>query len=71
MDLAVALLLLTFVVSIGALMVFVWSMSRGLFGAGTAAATEIFAAGEQGVAEDPALSADKGAQLRQAVAGPR
>ena len=70
MDLAVALLLLTFLVSIGALMVFVWTMSRGLFGAGVAAATEIFAPGEQGTAEDPALSAQAGDALQRAVGSP-
>lgn len=43
MDFTVSVLLGTFVLSIAALFVFIWSLSNGLFGDGTAAATEIFA----------------------------
>ena len=43
MDFTVGILLGTFLLSILALFVFIWSLSTGLFGDGTAAATEIFA----------------------------
>lgn len=56
MDITVILLLMTFLVSIGALMVFVWSMSRGLFGAGPEASKVIFVTGEYGKIDDPALT---------------
>ncbi len=61
MDFTVSILLGTFVLSIGALFVFIWSLSNGLFGDGVAAATEIFAPNELGQVEDPAAtSAQKG-----------
>ena len=56
MDITVILLLMTFLVSVGALMVFVWSMSKGLFGTGPEASRLIFDQGEQGKIEDPALT---------------
>lgn len=56
MDITVVLLLMTFVVSVGALMIFVWSMSKGLFGSEPDASQIIFASGEQGKIEDPALN---------------
>ncbi len=43
MDFTVSLLLGTFLLSVAALFAFIWSMSKGLFGDGTAAATQIFA----------------------------
>ena len=45
MDFTVGVLLGTFLMSIAALFLFVWSMAKGLFGDGSAAATEIFAPG--------------------------
>jgi cytochrome c oxidase cbb3-type subunit I len=61
MDFTVSVLLGTFLLSIAALFMFIWSMAKGLFGDGTAAATEIFAPGELGTVEDPAAtSAQKG-----------
>lgn len=67
MDQAVALLLLTFLVSLSALMVFVWSMSRGFFGSGESGAGTIFAPGERGHVEDPALDAQGRRRLQDAM----
>src|SRR5258708_40187274 len=62
MDFTVSLLLGTFLLSIAALFAFIWSMSKGLFGDGMAAATQIFAPHEVGTVEDPAATyAQKGA----------
>jgi cytochrome c oxidase cbb3-type subunit 1 len=41
MDFTVSVLLGTFLLSIAALFLFVWSMAKGLFSDGTAAAAEI------------------------------
>ncbi len=70
MDFTVSVLLATFLLSIAALFVFIWSMSKGLFGDGTAAATEIFAPNELGTIEDPAATARQKGELQQAMAGP-
>ena len=68
MDFTVGVLLGTFLLSIGALFVFIWSLSNGLFGDGTAAATEIFAPNELGRVEDPAATAaQKGVSWRCAT----
>lgn len=67
MDLTVSVLLGTFLLSIAALFVFIWSMSKGLFGDGTAAATEIFAPNELGAIEDPAATALQKGELQQAM----
>ena len=67
MDFTVSVLLATFLLSIGALFVFIWSMSKGLFGDGTAAATEIFAPNELGTVEDPAATAAQKGELQQAM----
>lgn len=68
MDFTVAMLLGTFVLSLAALFVFIWSLSSGLFGDGTAAATAIFAAHEVGRVEDPAATAVQRGGLQQAMA---
>jgi cytochrome c oxidase cbb3-type subunit 1 len=68
MDFTVSVLLGTFVLSIAALFVFIWSLSNGLFGDGTAAATEIFAPNELGRVEDPAATAAQKGGLQQAMA---
>ena len=68
MDFTVSVLLGTFLLSIGALFVFIWSMSKGLFGDGTAAATEIFAPHELGTVEDPAATAAQKGELQRAMA---
>ena len=67
MDFTVGILLGTFLVSIVALFIFIWSMSNGLFGDGTAAATEIFAPNELGQTEDPAATAAQKGKLQQAM----
>jgi cytochrome c oxidase cbb3-type subunit 1 len=67
MDFTVGVLLGTFLLSIAALFVFIWSLSNGLFGEGTAAATEIFAPNELGRVEDPAATAAQKGDLQQAM----
>ena len=67
MDFTVGVLLGTFVLSIAALFVFIWSLSNGLFGDGVAAATEIFAPNELGKVEDPAATAAQKGGLQQAT----
>ncbi|MEO8936339.1 MAG: cbb3-type cytochrome c oxidase subunit I [Burkholderiaceae bacterium] len=69
MDFTVSVLLATFLLSIAALFVFIWSMSKGLFGDGTAAAAEIFAPNELGTIEDPAATATQKDELQQAMDG--
>ena len=48
------LLVITFVASLGGLLLFVWSMSKGLFGSADAASRVIFGASEVGLIEEPA-----------------
>ena len=67
MDFTVGVLLGTFLMSIAALFLFVWSMAKGLFGDGSAAATEIFAPGELGTVEDPAATAAQKGGLQNAM----
>jgi cytochrome c oxidase cbb3-type subunit I len=67
MDFTVGVLLGTFLMSIAALFLFIWSMAKGLFGDGTAAATEIFAPGELGTVEDPAATAAQKGGLQTAM----
>ncbi len=67
MDFAVSLLLGTFLLSVAALFAFIWSMSKGLFGDGTAAATQIFAPNELGTVEDPAATSAQKGGLQQAI----
>ncbi len=69
MDFTVGVLLGTFLMSIAALFLFIWSMAKGLFGDGTAAATEIFAPGELGTVEDPAATAAQQGGLQHAMGG--
>ncbi len=54
MQYSVGVLLVTFLGSLTALGLFLWSMSRGLFGAGETAGRVIFAPKEIGLVEDPA-----------------
>jgi cytochrome c oxidase cbb3-type subunit 1 len=68
MDFTVGILLATFLTSIVALFLFIWSMSKGLFGSAKKASTTIFAAGELGTVEDPAASARQFDGLQQAMA---
>ena len=67
MDFTVGVLLGTFLMSIAALFLFIWSMAKGLFGDGSAAATEIFAPGELGTVEDPAATAAQKGGLQHAM----
>jgi cytochrome c oxidase cbb3-type subunit 1 len=70
MDFTVSMLLGTFLLSIGALFIYIWSMSKGLFGDGGAAATEIFAPNELGTVEDPAATVAQKGGLQQAAGTP-
>lgn len=67
MDFTVSVLLGTFLLSIAALFAFIWSMSKGLFGDGSDAATEIFAANELGTVEDPAATSAQKGGLQKSV----
>ncbi len=67
MDFTVSVLLGSFLLSIAALFVFIWSMSKGLFGDGKVAAAVIFAPKELGTVEDPAATAVQKSGLQQAV----
>src|SRR5258708_36736746 len=67
MEFTVSLLLSTFLLSVAALFAFIWSMSKGLFGDGTAAATQIFAPNELGTVEDPAATSAQKGGLQQAL----
>jgi cytochrome c oxidase cbb3-type subunit 1 len=67
MDFTVSVLLGTFLLSIGALFVFIWSMSKGLFGDGVAAASEIFQPSEMGLVEDPAATPAQKDRLQKAM----
>ena len=67
MDFTVSVLLGTFILSIAALFVFIWSLSNGLFGDGLQAATEIFVPNEIGRVEDPAATAAQIERLQQTI----
>ena len=67
MDFTVSVLLGTFILSIAALFVFIWSLSNGLFGDGFQAATAIFVPNELGRVEDPAATAAQIDRLQQAT----
>jgi cytochrome c oxidase cbb3-type subunit 1 len=54
MSYTIVLLVVTFVASLGGLLLFVWSMSKGLFGSAEAASRVIFGAKEVGLTEEPA-----------------
>jgi cytochrome c oxidase cbb3-type subunit 1 len=64
MDFTVAILLGTYIVSIVALFLFVYSMSKGMFGDGTSAAQMIFDKDEIGHTEDPAATSKQKTQLQ-------
>jgi cytochrome c oxidase cbb3-type subunit 1 len=64
MDFTVAILLGTYIVSITALFLFVYSMSKGMFGDGTSAAQMIFDKDEIGHTEDPAATQKQKTQLQ-------
>jgi cytochrome c oxidase cbb3-type subunit I len=56
MSMWAGLLAVTFLVSCGALFLFIWSMSRGLFGPADQASRVIFGSKEVGLIEEPAAS---------------
>jgi cytochrome c oxidase cbb3-type subunit I len=65
MDFTVGILLGTFLLSLAALFGFIWSLAKGLFGDGLAAASEIFAPSELGMVEEPAATAAQKGELQQ------
>lgn len=67
MDFTVSVLLGTFILSMVALFIFIWSMSNGLFGDGIAAATVIFVPNELGKVEDPAATSVQISGLQQST----
>jgi cytochrome c oxidase cbb3-type subunit I len=67
MDFTVSVLLGTFLLSVAALFVFIWSMAKGLFGDGAAASTEIFAPNELGTVDDPAATGAQTGGLQHAM----
>jgi cytochrome c oxidase cbb3-type subunit 1 len=67
MDSAVLSLLGAFMLSIIGLFVFIWSMRRGLLVENPAAASVIFARGEIGRVDDPALGAGSWQAMQQAA----
>ena len=67
MDFTVSVLLASFLLSLAALFVFIWSLSKNLFGSGEAAATEIFASNELGRVEDPAATSGQKLELQRAM----
>ena len=64
MDFNVAILFGTYLVSIIALFLFIYSMSNGMFGDGTSASEMIFDSQEIGHAEDPAATMAQKTQLQ-------
>lgn len=60
MQFTVTLLVVTFLASLGGLLLFIWSMSKGLFGAEAEAARVIFGAREVGMVEEPATAGVEG-----------
>ncbi|QDW52848.1 MULTISPECIES: cbb3-type cytochrome c oxidase subunit I [Burkholderia] len=62
------LLALSFLISVLGLFLFLWAQMNGLMRAGPDAAEVIFAAGEVGQTEEPALSASQRERLQQAAA---
>ncbi len=68
MDSAVMSLLGAFLLSIIGLFVFIWSMRKGLLMENPRAASVIFAKGEIGKVDDPALKAGERAELQAAAA---
>lgn len=67
MDSAILSLLGAFLLSIIGLFVFIWSLRKGLLDENPAAASVIFARGEIGRVDDPALAGTGQASMQQAV----
>lgn len=69
MDFTAALLLATFVLSLFALFLYIWSMSKGMFGQNINAALTIFNKNEVGVVDDPAATVSQLRELQETVTG--
>uniref|UniRef100_UPI004048855A cbb3-type cytochrome c oxidase subunit I n=1 Tax=Polynucleobacter sp. TaxID=2029855 RepID=UPI004048855A len=69
MDFTAALLLATFILSLFALFLYIWSMSKGMFGQNVNAALTIFSKNEVGVVDDPAATVTQLRELQEAVTG--
>jgi cytochrome c oxidase cbb3-type subunit 1 len=69
MDFTAALLLATFLLSLFALFLYIWTMSKGMFGDSTNAALSIFNKNELGTVEDPAATISQLRELQQTVTG--
>jgi cytochrome c oxidase cbb3-type subunit 1 len=69
MDFTAALLLATFVLSLFALFLYIWSMSKGMFGQNINAALTIFSKNEVGVVDDPAATVSQLRELQETVTG--
>ena len=69
MDLAAALLLATFLVSLFALFLYICTMSKGMFGDSMSAALSIFNKNELGTVEDPAATISQLRELQETVTG--
>ncbi|MCM0028276.1 MAG: cbb3-type cytochrome c oxidase subunit I [Polynucleobacter sp.] len=69
MDFTAALLLATFLLSLVALFLYIWSMSKGMFGQDVNAALTIFNKNEVGVVDDPAATITQLKELQESVTG--
>jgi cytochrome c oxidase cbb3-type subunit 1 len=69
MDFTAALLLATFVLSLFALFLYIWSMSKGMFGQNINSALTIFSKNEVGVVDDPAATVSQLRELQETVTG--
>ena len=69
MDFTAALLLATFLLSLVALFLYIWSMSKGMFGQDVNAALTIFNKNEVGVVDDPATTITQLKELQESVTG--
>ena len=69
MDFTAALLLATFLLSLVALFLYIWSMSKVMFGQDVNAALTIFNKNEVGVVDDPAATITQLKELQESVTG--
>ena len=69
MDFTAALLLVTFILSLLTLFLYIWPMSKGMFGQNVNAALTIFSKNEVGVVDDPAAAMRQLKELQEAVTG--
>ena len=69
MDFTAALLLATFLLSLVALFLYIWSMSKGMFGQDVNASLTIFNKNEVGVVDDPAATITQLKELQESVTG--